>query len=157
MGIWNFSGIVFQKQEGPRCSDFSGFRLLSTKAAPEKNQQERSQGRRNNSYNVIEFFIFCKNDYDEPENTEFLVRSIFSSSANFSPLMTNNGMLELCHQGEFAFGHLAGGRWWAFLLQRSPLIQNTTPTQNLDIPTFGSQNRPIKTPSRPILGWMSPL
>ena len=33
-----------------------------------------------------------------------------------------------------------------FPLQRPALIQNTTPTQNLGIPTFGSQNRPIKIP-----------
>ena len=34
----------------------------------------------------------------------------------------------------------------SFFLQRLALIQNTTPTQHFGIPTFGSQNRPIKIP-----------
>ena len=44
------------------------------------------------------------------ENTKFWVRSNFNSFANFGPLMTNDGALELWHQGEFIFGLLAGGR-----------------------------------------------
>ena len=35
---------------------------------------------------------------------------------------------------------------WVFPLQRPALIQNTTPTQNLSTPTFGSQNRHIQIP-----------
>ena len=43
-------------------------------------------------------------------NTEFLAKSNFDSFANFGPLMTNNGALELWNQGELMFGYLAGGR-----------------------------------------------
>ena len=39
-----------------------------------------------------------------------LARSNFNSSANFDLLMTNNGVLEPWHQGEFVLGLLAGGR-----------------------------------------------
>ena len=49
--------------------------------------------------------------YNLAKNIKFLVRSIFSSSANFGPLMTNDGALESLHQGEIVFVHLAGGRY----------------------------------------------
>ena len=38
--------------------------------------------------------------YNSAESTKILVRSIFFSSAYFSPLMTNDGVFELWHQGE---------------------------------------------------------
>ena len=44
---------------------------------------------------VSKVFRFRKNDYNLAKNTEFLARSIFSSSANVAPLMTNVGALEL--------------------------------------------------------------
>ena len=44
---------------------------------------------------VSEIFNFCKNDYNLAKNTEFLAKSIFSSSTNFDLLMTNNDVLEL--------------------------------------------------------------
>ena len=53
-------------------------------------------------------------------------------------------------------GDMMGVMRVTLLLQRPALIQNTTPTQHLGIPTFRSQNRPIKIP-RPISGWMSPF
>ena len=48
--------------------------------------------------------------YNSAKNTEFLARSVFNSSANFGPLMTNDGALKPWHQGEFVFGYLAGDR-----------------------------------------------
>ena len=38
-------------------------------------------------------FQFLQNDYNLAENTEFLAWLIFSSSANFGLLMTNDGAL----------------------------------------------------------------
>ena len=53
---------------------------------------------------------FRKSNYNSAESTEFLPRSILSSSVNFGPLMTNEDALESWHQGELFFGHLAGVR-----------------------------------------------
>ena len=39
-----------------------------------------------------------------------MAKSIFNSSVNFGPLMTNDGALESWHHGEFVVGYLAGGR-----------------------------------------------
>ena len=44
------------------------------------------------------------------KNTEFLAKSIFNSSTNVDPLITNDGTLELWHQEESVFGYLAGYR-----------------------------------------------
>ena len=52
---------------------------------------------------IANIFNFRENDYNLVKNTEFLARSIFSSSANFGPLMTNNGALESWHWGKLAF------------------------------------------------------
>ena len=59
---------------------------------------------------VSNIYDFCKNDYNSAENTEFLAKSNFNSSAIFCPLTRNDGALESWHQGEFVFGHLAGDR-----------------------------------------------
>ena len=48
--------------------------------------------------------------------------------------------------GESTLLRYSTTRRWLFLLQRPALIQNTTPTKNLGIPTFRPQNRPIKIP-----------
>ena len=57
------------------------------------------------------FSIFAKMTmYNSSGNTDFYAGSNFDSFANFGPLMTNNGALELSHLGEIVFDHLAGGR-----------------------------------------------
>ena len=67
------------------------------------------EGQRKTIY-CLQKIIFCKNDYNSAENTKSFATSNFNSSANSGLLMTNNGALELWHQGEFVFCHLAGGR-----------------------------------------------
>ena len=92
---------------------------------------------RNNLYTVRKVSNFCKNDYNLAENTKILARSIFCSSANFGPLVTTDGALELCHQGEFVLGKTGtiykfgyyselrplggGGGHWVFLSVFSPV------------------------------------
>ena len=44
------------------------------------------------------------------ETAWFLARSMFSSSANVSPLIRNDGVLKSVRQWEFVYGHLAGVR-----------------------------------------------
>ena len=53
-----------------------------------------SLGVKKNMNSVSKVFNFRKNDSNLAENTEFLARSIFNSSANFGLLMTNDGVLE---------------------------------------------------------------
>ena len=61
----------------------------------------------------LNFFNFCKNDYNSAKDTEFLAKSDFNinSSANFGPSMTNYGALESWHQMEFVLDLLVGFRW----------------------------------------------
>ena len=70
-----------------------------------RNHQESSTRDEKNTVSI--FFNFCENDYNLAENNEFLARSIFSSAANFCPLMKHDGVLESQHQGDLVFGHLA--------------------------------------------------
>ena len=105
IGIWNFRDLFPQKREGTRWSDL----LIPVRALPQswdkkKSQRKLHQGQNRKKMNAIaNIFNFRENDYNLVKNTEFLARSIFSSSANFGPLMTNNGALESWHWGKLTF------------------------------------------------------
>ena len=53
--------------------------------------------------NVSIFFNFRENDNNSAENTKFLAKSNFDSSANFDLLMTSDGALDSWQQGEFVW------------------------------------------------------
>ena len=111
MDIRIFSGIVSQKQEGLRRPDlFYPVHTLSQSWVKKVSLRKLFEGRRNNSYTARIFFNFRKSYYNLVVNTHFWVWSNFNSFASVGSLMTNDGALELSHQGEFAFCHLAGGR-----------------------------------------------
>ena len=60
-----------------------------------RNHQESSTRGKTEKMNAIAtIFNFRKNDYNLVKNTKFLVSSIFSSSASFGPLMTNDSAPE---------------------------------------------------------------
>ena len=95
MGIRNFRDLFCQKQEGPRRSDFfQGLRMLSTNMRFLKKMSMKAPRGADKKNAVTKVFDFCKNDHNLAKNTEFLAKSNFNSSANFGPLMTNDGALE---------------------------------------------------------------
>ena len=91
MGIQNLGDIFSQMREGP---SFTLVGTLQQSWHKKVSLRKLFEGRRNNSYNGRDIFKFRENDYNLVENTEFLAGLIFSSSANFGPLMTNDGALE---------------------------------------------------------------
>ena len=91
------SGFVFSKKRrlqttGPFYPSVNAT-LHSTRI--KRFHRESSRGvHRENINTVSNVFNFCTNDYDLAENTKFLSKSNFNSSANFGPLMTNEDALE---------------------------------------------------------------
>ena len=55
-----------------------------------------------------EILSFHKNDHNLAKNTKILARSILSRSANFDPLVLNDGALKFRHQGRVIL--ILGGR-----------------------------------------------
>ena len=68
------------------------------------------EGRRNKINTISKMFNFCEYDYTLAVNTHFTELSNLNSFTNFVLLMTNDGLLESSHQGDFVLGFLAGGR-----------------------------------------------
>ena len=82
MGKWAFdiwAELFVKNKKAPADQIFQGVHVRGEK----------------NSTTVSKLFNFCKNGYSSAKNTKFLVRSIFNSSTNFGPLMTNDGVFEL--------------------------------------------------------------
>ena len=112
-GIQNFSRIVSQTREDFRQTDlFTQWVYIVHCHSPGiKTFHQKNFSRGKGTIHIArEIFNFCDNHYNSAEITVFLAKSNFNSSAIFGSLMTNNGVLERWHQGEFVFGHVAGDR-----------------------------------------------
>ena len=105
MGIWNFSDLFSRKREDSSWPEFSipvGM-LLNFWGIKFSARKLFEGGRKKKKNTVSKIFNVYENDYNLTGNTEFLARSIFNSSANFGPLVTNGGALESWHQGRVCF------------------------------------------------------
>ena len=113
MGKWPFPswGIYFLKNEKvPDDRSFFSSTYATKILGRKKSVRKPHDGAKKVNKYYLKKIIFCENDYNLAVNAHFWAWSNFNGFANFGSLITNDGSLELSHQGKFVFCHLAGDR-----------------------------------------------